>query len=862
MRAAVYKVRYEVRNDRLLVNLLGRSEDGKRLNVMVRDTRPYFYVPRNEAGRFASGEGYVDGVVGIEDGPPNTDGASTSRIWCRYPFDVPNVRNLASWHGEADIIYSVRTRIDYGWNYVEVPDGQTTLVPSQVKAIPPITTTPRTLFIDIETHDEGGYSSMDKASQPICSVTVYDTQTDRFGIVYVGTPVTEDEVKERLRKYFNREAPESSKYPSLPTSEIRVVCCQNEKELLGRLSAMIRTIDPDIAAGYYSEGYDFPYITKRCERYQSKEASQDLEFLVESLKDGDRRSWGLFAVTDVLVAYKKKYAQQRAHSLEAVATRHLGFGKVKRLDGITATLRNDPALLLAYNLWDVYLLKLLEDDQKLIKWVADQAFATNVELEDVIYKTRMVDGTILQTARTMGNGQPYLCVPSKQFAPRLDRKGVGGEVFKPVSGLHEGAFTVDLSTEYPAVTIELNISPEVMVPDAIPGRTNDLPTGSHYLRSPIGLIPASLQRLQKLRKEYQAEMVKHRAGSPEYEQWNGAQTSIKFAVNSYIGAFAEGHWRMNSVRMFEDVTKTARAHLEWNRNHIEDPEWLREIIGPGYVGKAVLGDTDSVVVVLYKDGKKVTGLDKVLPLAQRIKDALNATYNDFAKDMGGEGRGVFKIKLENVYSRLFIPPKHGGSEGTKKRYYGLRDWTDEHGVVLGNTFKERVKIMGLEQKRFDNAEITRTVQERIIEMVLTGREGEIHNWYSKLREEFFDGKHDEALLKACKLGRDPDLDETEGGYAVKQEHVVAMQNGAQILGLPLTVGAEWKWTFVTSVTTPSGKRTPGLVAIPFLDTLEEYEAKGYLFDIDYTRAWRKVVEMPATNVFPEIGSGHRPLGAF
>jgi len=99
--------------------LLGRREDnGQKVMVYINDFCPYFYVLENDK--------HVTGpdILGYETGNWHSiDGRKLKKVYVKSHNVVPKVRKLFKETFEADVVYSLRARIDMGIREgFEIPD--------------------------------------------------------------------------------------------------------------------------------------------------------------------------------------------------------------------------------------------------------------------------------------------------------------------------------------------------------------------------------------------------------------------------------------------------------------------------------------------------------------------------------------------------------------------------------------------------------------------------------------------------------------------------------------------------------------------------------------------------------------------
>jgi DNA polymerase elongation subunit (family B) len=839
----VYKVAYRLEDNRLVVHLLGRTTDQTRLDCGITGTRPYFYVPRAEADSARP----LSDVTGVEDGPSCVTGQTMSRVFVRYPFHVRNIKTRFSFYAEADIIYSIRQRVDHQLNAIRVSRPTGTFALPQVTPLrTPPRVEPRVLDLDIEVAapKEGGFADVEQANHPINAVGFYDNYRNSYACLFTGpTAPPEAEVLSHLSRALG--------------APIRLMRRPNERALLATFGDLLGQIDPDVVAAWNGESYDFPYLAKRATKLAASEPDEemrkDLMVVARSFANGDRRTWGRFAPIDLMRVYQKQYVQQKAHGLEAVAQEHLGFGKVSRDVGVSELHDTNLSRFIAYNVWDVHLMRLIDAKLGLTGYATAISQICAVELEDVYFNSRLIDGMLLQEARAAPDGRPSVCLPAKDFAPQGIHRGKGAAVFEPALGVHVGVIELDLKAEYPSIIETFNISPETVSPRPVPGGYV-LPGKRYYRGGSDGLMPRSLQRMRAYRVFCQDERGRLAADDPMRSVWNERQRAVKYVMNSFAGVMDEPHWRLANVDMFNDITGIAREHLRWNREHLESKEFIERVLGPGYHTLVIGGDTDSCFVEITHLGAPMP-LEESLPAAKRLQAALNATYAEFAGQYGAKTH-VFEVSLKAIYSRVRLFPKRSGL-AAKKRYIGLKEWDEEFGDVRAfpvSDEKRRLKISGIEIRRFNVGPMQKEAQMRTVVLQLDGRAPEISPYRLQMRAEVLAGQRDDLLWVPCKVGRDLDTDEAAGGYEANQPFIRAMRNSQEVLGMSAHKGDAMKWVPVVPGSVEYRSQRFDHVremAIPYLDTYAEWETRGLKLNIDRSEAWRRV-EDAMSIVYPEL----------
>ncbi|MFB6220394.1 MAG: DNA polymerase domain-containing protein [Halolamina sp.] len=87
---------------------------------------------------------------------------------------------------------------------------------------------------------------------------------------------------------------------------------------------------------------------------------------------------------------------------------------------------------------------------------------------------------------------------------------------------------------YPMSMATINSSPETKVdPDSYDGETYQSPDGTHFRKEPDGIMREMIDELLTEREEKKALRDQHEPGTPEYEQYDQQQGSVKVVMNCF-----------------------------------------------------------------------------------------------------------------------------------------------------------------------------------------------------------------------------------------------------------------------------------------------------------------------------------------
>ena len=263
------------------------------------------------------------------------------------------------------------------------------------------------------------------------------------------------------------------------------------------------------------------------------------------------------------------------------------------------------------------------------------------------------------------------------------------------------------------------------------------------------------------------------------------------------------------------------------------------------VGGIVLHNTDSVMLEVGADIAKDEAIERSFEIEERINDA----YDEFAQEKLDAAEHRFQIEFEKLYRRFF-------QAGTKKRYAGHIIWKEGQDV-------DDIDITGFEYKRSDIAPITKEVQQRVIDMVVTGEDREdVKSYVHDVIEEFQKGNADpEDIGVPGGIGKRLDNYETENA------HVRGAKYANRVLGTNFQRGSKPKHLYLDRVhadfferveaehgeeltTDPvyqEFKRDPDVICFEYGDQLPEE------FEIDWEKMLEKTLQGPIARILEALG---------
>ncbi len=370
---------------------------------------------------------------------------------------------------------------------------------------------------------------------------------------------------------------------------------------------------------------------------------------------------------------------------------------------------------------------------------------------------------------------------------------------------------LDLKSLYPMCMMTINASMETKDPE---GELH-APNGIRFRKSPDGLTRSIISDLLSERDEKKALRDTFEYGSPDYLLYDIQQNVLKVIMNTYYGVSGYARFRLYDREIGSAVTSVGRAIIAHTRD---------VITGMGYT--VLYGDTDSCMIEL-----PVAETEETIAMARAIEARLNTSYGgDFARDvLGGAETHYFSIKFEKIYRRFF-------QAGKKKRYAGHLVWKEGKEV-------DKIDIVGFEMKRSDSSQVTKEVQQHVMEQILRGA--------GKAAVKAYLGgdvirKYRKGTYSLDEIGTPGGINKSLDSYKNKDAHI---RGGAEYsnkyLGTNFLSGSKPKRVYIRNVTGKYPKTD--VICFEYADQIPPE------FEIDLEKMLNRSVEQPISRIIEAVG---------
>ncbi len=455
---------------------------------------------------------------------------------------------------------------------------------------------------------------------------------------------------------------------------------EDEVAMIERFSDLVREADADILTGYFSDGFDLPYLKARADFYKVKldlgVNSRNPVFIRGRIPSGKIAGMvhvDLYRFIDVVFS---QYLQSETLSLNEVAGELIGSKKEDFDFTRLGNMRDSDWLrFFSYSMQDAVVthelaLKIWPDINEFCHIVKEPVFD--------VTRDRMathVENHILHNLDRFNEIAERRPGHSETNERKMKRKFGGAFVFEPTPGFYEDIVMFDFTSMHSSLIVTFNISGQSLgfengddVYESPEFELDGHPTRVYFDKKP-GFFSTLLSEIVDKRKEVKKEYAADK--SPIKKARSNAYKLLANATFGYQGFYGARYYSREA----------AAATLAFVRKLTHDT--MDKISGKGY--KIIYGDTDSIV---FLSGGKSR------------EEILN-----FLKEINEDFPGIIELDLEDFFKRGLFVAKRGSKTGAKKKY-----------ALLSTSGK--IKIRGFETVRRDWCSLSRRLQDKVLRMIL------------------------------------------------------------------------------------------------------------------------------------------------
>jgi len=520
-----------------------------------------------------------------------------------------------------------------------------------------------------------------------------------------------------------------------------VECFKNEEEMIEAFNEYIKKIKPDILTGYFSDGFDMPYLKARAEENRIK-LSLGVDGSKPTFSRGRITSASIFGIVHVdlfrfIETVFSQYLQSETLGLDEVALELLGEGK-KDFEK-----KKTPSKIKEHE-WEDYFDYNLQDSALTYK-LAEKMWPDMLEFTRIIQEplfditrdgmSQHVENYIIHNLEKYNEITEKRPVHDEIEKRRGKEKYEGAFVLQPTPGLYENVVFFDFTSMYSSVIATFNLSKSTLLEEKIKDSLEvELEGKKVYFSKHQGFFPRMILEIIGKRKRYKSEYKKNENNLSKAR--SNAYKLLANASYGYQGFFGARYY----------CREAAAATAALARNSILST--IEKIREENF--KVIYSDTDSIAL-LQADKTKA----EVIELLKRLNEKMP---------------GIIELELEDFYKRGLWVTKRDGEFGAKKKYALI-------------TEKDKLKIRGFETVRRDWCTLAREIQNKILKKIL--EEGNEKSSLELLKKTIKDFK--ERKIEREEIMIRTQLKKPLSEYKSITPHVIAAEKMKE-KGMPINIG--------------------------------------------------------------------------
>ena len=667
-----YDFAYKTVQDKTYIYLYSKLEDGTKACI-IHNYQPYFYAIGDIPKLTIPTPKRPAKILDIEPVEKELLGKTIklNKITVNYPKAVPILAKELAARGiqcyEKDILYTHRTLRDLRIIPLTINQAEGEFIETKLR-IPTFEAKSiqdagkeaqkqwNILAIDIETYAKK--KEINPQINPILMVSFYGIKDQQI-----------------FRKVIT--------WKKFPHELDYLETVSDEAELIKRCKEIILSWQPDIITGYFSDGFDFPYLNTRAEKHK---VPFDLGLDYSDLRirrSANRSDVKIQGILHIDIFKFIKYIQGQnlktdSYSLDSVSAELLGSKKHKvNLDNLAKTWDDEPQKLVdycEYNLHDSHLTFQLTE--KLMPDIIEFSKIIGVPTFDIIRMrfSKLVENYIMRRAIEFNVLAPNKA-SNDEVSQRMEEHIQGAFVYQPIPGLYKDVIIFDFRSLYPTIITAHNIGPEALHCKCCRdlGRVPERKT-LWFCTKDHKFLPSVLQQIV-LRRVDLKRLIKEQQEKGENTKLLEARSyALKILANSfygYLGFYAARWYSLES----------AAATTAYARNYIKTT--IEKAKNKGF--EVCYGDTDSMFLLL---GEK--HLDQAM---------------EFMNEINFDLPGHMELEYEGYFPRGIFVSTKGSAKGAKKKY-ALIDKND------------KLKITGFAAVRRNVSILAKEIQTKVLQFIL------------------------------------------------------------------------------------------------------------------------------------------------
>ncbi len=461
----------------------------------------------------------------------------------------------------------------------------------------------------------------------------------------------------------------------------------NEEELIKSFKKIIEEYKPDILTGYFSDGFDLPYIKKRAEIHNIKlNVGLDYSNLFFNKRNEYGKITGI-AHIDIFKFIRNvigRGMKTESLSLDAVSSELLGSNKHKvdlnnladTWDSISEVEIEQESKELEefceYNLQDSYLtyelcIKLMPSIIELVKLIGLPPFDINR-----MSFSKLVENYILKKGKEinlLATNKP----DHREIEWRREKTYKGGFVYEPKPGIYENIVVFDFRSLYPTIIASHNIGRDTLNCDCC--KDSEKVPGKDYwfCKKERSFFSNIVEDLISTRLRIKEMIKEKRIKNEDTALLDARSYGLKIMANAFYGYMGFFAARWYSLECVQSITSYARDYITKTMDKAKEKGF-----------DVIYGDTDSLMI--------------------KLNDKTKEEALEFMKEINSKLPEFMELEFEGLYPRGIFVSVKSGNYGAKKKY-ALFDG-------------EKLQVTGFETVRRNWSKIAKETQDNVLQIIL------------------------------------------------------------------------------------------------------------------------------------------------
>lgn len=473
--------------------------------------------------------------------------------------------------------------------------------------------------------------------------------------------------------------------------------------------------------------------------------------------------WDNFIVFDIMEKYKEFIKKDRKpgeitdNKLDSAAFRMLKKHKIEvNVFKYLKLLRDDPKKALTYVETDAQLVKELYEIKGIGSLCAiDLALAQHLVTFPMFnHPTYIFERYIDKKARDR-----MMVLPKKwkHYQEKVDKKGAGGLVLDPKTGLHANVWICDFKSLYPNIIRTHNIGVNNAIWNGSKSGADIIQTaGISFKKNVKSLNAEIMDELIETRYKYRDMLNNPKLDTETRRYYQIMSDAYKLLLVSANGILDNKYFKYRNQNVYEATTLTGQWYLRTARD---------VAISLGY--DVFYGDTDSLYLSTPFDGDYKRNVDSI----EMIEDQLNSKIKEIALQTFNldPNRYTIETRFEKIYSKIFF--------SEKKNYIGRMVWKDNKWLEKDDP--KAVDVKGIVMMKYNTIPIVKEAMDNIFKIVLSdiSDDKELKEkcvlYLKKLKADLYSHKRDDLLVISQRV------DKLEG-YKNEPPHIKAAKKLAAL----------------------------------------------------------------------------------